>query len=103
MLDYSERRPVSTNRPKTQGVARYFVLTAVVAILAGYGSAWPAAGSCSSRPPGTERPAGRCRKAVKLAPATTPPPKQAPVAGPPDPNLSFYKTLPEGKVILGTG
>jgi cell division septation protein DedD len=95
---------VSTNRPKTQGVARYFVLTAVVGILAGYGLGL-ASGWFMFKPSRQELNALRtdAEKAVKLAPATTPPPKQAPVAGPPDPNLSFYKTLPEGKVILGTG
>ena len=104
MLDYSERRPVSTNRPKTQGVARYFVLTAVVGILAGYGLGL-ASGWFMFKPSRQELNALRAdaEKAAKPAPATTPPPQQAPVTGPPDPNLSFYKTLPEGKPILGTG
>ena len=104
MLDYSERRPVSTNRPKTQGVARYFVLTAVVGILAGYGLGL-ASGWFMFKPSRQELNALRAdaEKASKQAPATTSPPLQAPVAGPADPNLSFYKTLPEGKAILGTG
>jgi NhaP-type Na+/H+ or K+/H+ antiporter len=37
MVDYSERRPVNTNRPRKQGMVRYFVLTALGGILAGYG------------------------------------------------------------------
>jgi cell division septation protein DedD len=95
---------VSTNRPKTQGVARYFVLTAVVGILAGYGLGL-ASGWFMFKPSRQELNTLRAdaEKAVKPAPTTTPLPQQAPVTGLPDPNLSFYKTLPEGKAIIGTG
>jgi cell division protein FtsN len=40
---------------------------------------------------------------ARPVPVATLPPQQAPVTGTPDPNLSFYKTLPGGKGTLGTG
>jgi len=103
MVDFSERRTVNTNRPKKQGMARYFVLTALGGVLAGYGLGF-ISGWVMLKPSRQELNALRAsaEKAAKPVPATTPPP-QPPVTGPPDPNLSFYKTLPEGKAILGTG
>ena len=104
MVDYSERRPVNTNRPKKQGMARYFVLTALGGVLAGYGIGLTN-GWFIFKPSRQELNALRtsAENAAKPPSAATPP-RQAPVTGPPDPNLSFYKTLPEGKkAILGTG
>ncbi len=114
MKDYSERRTVNTttsniNRPKKQGVARYFVLTAVAGILAGYGLGLTS-GWFMFRPTRQELNALRAdaEKAVAQktppTPAAAPAPAQpVPTTGPVDPNLSFYKTLPSGKGILGTG
>jgi cell division protein FtsN len=104
MVDYSERRPVNTNRPRKQGMVRYFVLTALGGILAGYGLGLTS-GWFIFKPSRQELNALRTRveNAAKPAPAATPPPQQAPVTGTSDPNLSFYKTLPGGKGTLGTG
>ena len=104
MVDYSERRPVNTNRPKKQGMARYFILTALGGVLAGYGIGLTN-GWLMFKPSRQELNALRARaeNAAKPLPVVTPP-QQAPVTGPPDPNLSFYKNLPDGKkAILGTG
>ncbi len=108
MRDYSERRTVtnSTNRPKKQGMALYFILIALGGILAGFGIGL-GSGWFMFKPTRQELNAQRVN-AEKLAAATTPatapqPSRPAPVTGPLDPNLSFYKTLPSGKAILGTG
>ena len=104
MVDFSERRPVNTNRPKKQGMARYFVLTALGGILAGYGLGLTS-GWFMFKPSRQELNALRAKaeNAARPAPVAATPPQQAPVTGPSDPNLSFYKTLPEGKPIIGTG
>lgn len=87
-------------------MARYFVLTALVSILAGYGIGL-VSGWLMFKPSRKELNALRAaaeKNAVQpqASPATTAT-QQAPATGPPDPNLSFYKTLPAGKAILGTG
>ncbi len=104
MVDYSERRTGTANRPKKQGVASYIVLTALGCLIAGYGlgfaSSWfllkPSRQELNALRAGAER-------VAKAAPAVAPPPPQAPATGPADPNLSFYNTLPSGKALLGTG
>jgi len=104
VVDFSERRPVNTNRPRKQGMARYFIMTALGGILAGYGLGLTS-GWFMFRPSRQELNALRtsAETTAKPAPVATPPPRQATVTGPSDPNLSFYKTLPDGKPLLGTG
>ena len=111
MKDYSQRRPVnstiSINRPKKQGMARYSVLTLVGGLLAGFGiglaSGWvlfkPTRQQLNALQASAER------GAAQPAPAATPPPKPTPGPAPVpvDPGFSFYKTLPSGKAVLGTG
>ncbi len=109
MKDYSERRPAGTsnpniNRAKKQGVARYFVLTALGGLLAGF-SLGLTGGWFLFKPTRQEQNSMRVA-AEKGAPATavqSPPPQPDSTTAPVDPHLSFYNTLPSGKAILGTG
>jgi hypothetical protein len=104
MVDYSERRPVNTNRPKKQGMARYFVLTALGGFVAGF--VLCLIGSMILFKQFRQEQnvlKAKLENTARPVPVATLPPQQAPVTGTPDPNLSFYKTLPGGKGTLGTG
>lgn len=104
MQDYSERRPVSSNRPRKQGgLGRYFVLTACICLLVGAGIGL-AGGWLLFKPSRQELNALRFATAKGAPPAPEPAAPRPPAPAPsPDPNLSFYKTLPGGKPLLGTG
>jgi len=87
-------------------MARYFVLTALGGVLAGFGLGLTS-GWFLFQPSRQERYAPRVGADKAAAPkpsaSASTSSQPAPGAGQSDPNLSFYKTLPSGKAILGTG
>ena len=103
VLDYSERRPVSKNRPRKQPVGIFvFVLSgAVVASFSiGFFAGWlcfkPAAPKPGSGNPVNAAPVKQPNK--ESVPAVQLPPNRQDVP------LTFYQTLPHGgKAVIGSG
>jgi cell division protein FtsN len=103
VLDYSERKPVSKNRPRKQpaGIFIFILVGAVVtSFAAGLLSGW-----LLFRPSGTKQ---ALRQPLAAAPTqnangTSLPPTQAQPSGQEVP-LTFYQTLPHGgKAVIGSG
>jgi cell division septation protein DedD len=103
VLDYSERKPVSKNRPRKQpaGIFIFILVGAVVtSFAAGLLSGW-----LFFRPSGTKQAA---RQQLATAPnqnanGASLPPTQAQPSGQEVP-LTFYQTLPHGgKAVIGSG
>ena len=109
VLDYSERKPVSKNRPRKQPVGVFvFVLIGAVAVSFGAGFL---AGRLFSRPVrsgGSQ--SSPLQESAKIGtpvpqPAAPQQPNPEATAGKTvDPPLTFYETLPKGgKAVIGTG
>ena len=109
VLDYSERKPVSKNRPRKQPVGMFVIIlvTAVsmsfaLGLLSGWVLFKPARKAAQSQasfsPDGTK---GAPVSAVPSAQRQNPEASAAKVAEPP---LTFYETLPKGgKAVIGSG
>lgn len=98
VLDYSERRPVSKNRPKKQPISIWiFVVTGAVIVSfgAGFIGGWFFGGRSAKK--GFEK-----ATAAKAAVPAVSEPQAKPA--PQDVPLTFYQTLPSGaKAVIGSG
>src|SRR4051812_13043239 len=102
MIDYRERKTVSPNRPRTRGGGKSMISIVFIVALVAYGAgvATGFLGSWYMR----SRSDAAARKAALLQQQTAPAGQPQPGTGNvPDPPLTFYETLPKGKVLLGTG
>jgi cell division protein FtsN len=104
MIDYRERKSVSPNRPRSRGgggKSMLFIVFIVALCAYGAGVATGFLGSWYLR---SKSEAAARRAALAATPQTAPGQQSPPAAGKvPDPPLTFYETLPKGKVLLGTG
>ena len=109
VLDYSERRPVSKNRPRKQpvGIFTFILISSVsmafaLGLLTGWFMFKPARKSTQSQ-------VSLAQEGTKGAPAHASPSAQlqnpeAAAGKGPEPPLTFYETLPKGgKAVIGSG
>jgi len=107
VVDYSEHKPVSKNRPRKQPAAIFFfsLLVAVsIAFTLGVATGWlifsPAQKSGADSPAAS---ANANQKVEAAAPNNVQAPAEPPVKTM-EPSLTFYETLPKGnKEVMGSG
>ena len=97
VLDYSDRRPVSKNRPKKKQTVGFLIFTVafavIVSFIAGFAGGWFF---------GEQTARKECER-IAAAKAAEAPPSEAKPTGH-DVPLTFYQTLPKGaKSVIGSG
>ena len=106
--DYSQRKPVSKNRPRKQPAGIFVLLMAVavgIAFVLGVATGWFTHRHMSRNGAGKNIASAEVqRKGGEVPPSSEGQPVARATGKPPEPSLTFYETLPKGgNAVIGSG